>query len=173
MLLRSPLHPGHMGGVATVHGACSLARERYRPTRGEGRGSPLTSDPIRISKLTVQDSECPLGSRVPGCVEHHQARRVCLPGSWREPLLHRRTVRPSDGLNRREYLQSSTRGRTFHLPHRLRLQGGGLRTRQPQPQDLGPGWPRQMLGRLVFHSSSPSCRKRQSWRRWRLGHTRV
>ena len=68
-------------------------RERYRPTRGEGRGSPLTSDPIRISKLTVQDSECPLGSRVPGCVEHHQAPRVCLPGSWREPLLHTSVVR--------------------------------------------------------------------------------
>ena len=49
---------------------------------------PHPSDPIRISKLTVQDSECPLGSRVPGCVEHHQARRACLPGSWLEPLLH-------------------------------------------------------------------------------------
>ena len=94
-------------------------------------------------------------------------------GSWREPLLHRRTVRPSDGLNRREYLQPSNRGRLLRLPRRLLLQGGGLITRRPQPQDLGPGWPRQMLGRLVFHSSSPSCRKRQSWRRWRLGHTRV
>ena len=79
------------GALSSEVAACSLARERYRPL---GMGSleeahPHPSDPIRISKLTVQDSECPLGSRVPGCVEHHQARRACLPGSWLEPLLHR------------------------------------------------------------------------------------
>ena len=76
---------------------------------------PHPSDPIRISKLTVQDSECPLGSRVPGCVEHHQARRACFPGSWLEPLLHTDRIgysssrkpprRTPDGSRRREMME--------------------------------------------------------------------